>query len=128
MAGSDQDPDRRPRLVAGRPGTRAGYPPVGSAILSSTLVVDHEEHADPSLREGPSLRIALLSYRSKPHCGGQGVYVRHLSRELVALGHPVEVFSGQPYPELDPGVDPDQGAQPGPLPRAGPVPDAATRR
>ena len=48
-----------------------------------------------------SLRIALLSYRSKPHCGGQGVYVRHLSRELVALGHQVEVFSGQPYPELD---------------------------
>jgi glycosyltransferase involved in cell wall biosynthesis len=50
-----------------------------------------------------TLRIALLSYRSKPHCGGQGVYVRHLSRELVALGHAVEVFSGQPYPELDPG-------------------------
>jgi glycosyltransferase involved in cell wall biosynthesis len=49
------------------------------------------------------LRIALLSYRSKPHCGGQGVYVRHLSRELGALGHRVEVFSGQPYPELDPG-------------------------
>jgi len=50
------------------------------------------------------LRIALLSYRSKPHCGGQGVYIRHLSRELVALGHSVEVFSGQPYPELDEGV------------------------
>jgi MMP alpha-(1->4)-mannosyltransferase len=49
------------------------------------------------------LRIALLSYRSKPHCGGQGVYVRHLSRELCELGHHVEVFSGQPYPELDPG-------------------------
>jgi glycosyltransferase involved in cell wall biosynthesis len=50
------------------------------------------------------VRIALLSYRSKPHCGGQGVYVRHLSRELVALGHEVEVFSGQPYPDLDAGV------------------------
>jgi glycosyltransferase involved in cell wall biosynthesis len=49
------------------------------------------------------LRIALLSYRSKPYCGGQGVYVRHLSRELDALGHTVEVFSGQPYPDLDPG-------------------------
>ena len=47
------------------------------------------------------LRVALLSYRSKPHCGGQGVYVRHLSRELAALGHHVEVFSGQPYPDLD---------------------------
>lgn len=49
------------------------------------------------------LRIALLSYRSKPHSGGQGVYVRHLSRELTAAGHRVEVFSGQPYPELDAG-------------------------
>jgi glycosyltransferase involved in cell wall biosynthesis len=51
-----------------------------------------------------ALRVALLSYRSKPHCGGQGVYVRHLSRELVALGHEVEVFSGPPYPVLDEGV------------------------
>lgn len=50
------------------------------------------------------MRIALTSYRSKPHCGGQGIYIRHLSRELVALGHEVEVFSGQPYPELDEGV------------------------
>ena len=47
------------------------------------------------------MRVALLSYRSKPHCGGQGVYVRHLSRELVRLGHDVEVFSGPPYPDLD---------------------------
>ncbi len=51
------------------------------------------------------MRVALLSYRSKPHCGGQGIYLRHLSRELVALGHEVTVFSGQPYPELDEGVD-----------------------
>ncbi len=50
------------------------------------------------------MRVALLSYRSKPHCGGQGVYVRHLSRELVALGHEVEVLSGPPYPQLDQGV------------------------
>jgi glycosyltransferase involved in cell wall biosynthesis len=52
-------------------------------------------------RNSEALRIALLSYRSKPHCGGQGVYVRHLSRELALLGHDVEIFSGQPYPELD---------------------------
>jgi glycosyltransferase involved in cell wall biosynthesis len=58
----------------------------------------------PAADGGRPLRIALLSYRSKPHCGGQGVYVRHLSRELVALGHDVEVISGPPYPDLDPGV------------------------
>src|SRR6266536_1550609 len=49
------------------------------------------------------LRVAMLSYRSKPHCGGQGIYLRHVSREVAALGHEVEVFSGQPYPELEPG-------------------------
>ncbi|MFS2291537.1 MAG: glycosyltransferase family 4 protein, partial [Actinomadura sp.] len=58
------------------------------------------EAGGASRPDGP-LRIALLSYRSKPHCGGQGVYLRHLSRELADLGHTVEVLSGQPYPELD---------------------------
>jgi glycosyltransferase involved in cell wall biosynthesis len=47
------------------------------------------------------LRIALLAYRGKPHCGGQGVYVRHLSKALTDLGHHVEVLGGQPYPVLD---------------------------
>ena len=51
------------------------------------------------------LRIALLTYRGNPRSGGQGVYVRYLSRALVELGHEVEVMSGQPYPELEPGVD-----------------------
>ncbi len=54
----------------------------------------------PAGRDRP-LRIALLSYRGKPHCGGQGVYVRHLSKALTDLGHHVEVFGGQPYPLLD---------------------------
>ena len=72
------------------------------------------------------MRIALLSYRSKEHCGGQGVYVRYLSQGLVDLGHDVEVFSGQPYPEnLDPRVklievpslDLFGGPKPGHLPK-----------
>jgi len=50
------------------------------------------------------LRIALLAYRGNPLSGGQGVYVHYLSRELAALGHAVEVLSGQPYPDLAPGV------------------------
>ena len=50
------------------------------------------------------LRIAFLVYRGNPRCGGQGVYTRHLTRELVALGHSVEVFAGQPWPEVDEGV------------------------
>jgi len=50
------------------------------------------------------LRIAFLSYRGKPHCGGQGVYTRHLTRALQDLGHHVEVFGGQPYPDLVDGI------------------------
>ncbi|MFE9438056.1 glycosyltransferase family 4 protein [Streptomyces sp. NPDC006602] len=61
--------------------------------------------------EGPAadgerpLRIALLTYKGNPFCGGQGVYVRHLSRELARLGHTVEVIGSQPYPVLDEGHD-----------------------
>lgn len=50
------------------------------------------------------LKIALLTYRGNPHSGGQGVYVRYLSKALVDLGHQVSVFSGQPYPDLHDGV------------------------
>jgi glycosyltransferase involved in cell wall biosynthesis len=46
------------------------------------------------------LRICLLSYRSHPNCGGQGVYVRNLSQALIRLGHHVDVVSGPPYPVL----------------------------
>ncbi len=53
---------------------------------------------------GDGLRIAFLVYRGNPRCGGQGVYTRHLTRELVSLGHSVTVFAGQPWPELDEGV------------------------
>jgi glycosyltransferase involved in cell wall biosynthesis len=51
------------------------------------------------------LRVALLTYKGNPFCGGQGVYVRHLSRELVRLGHHVDVFAGQPFPVLDEDVN-----------------------
>ena len=47
------------------------------------------------------LRVLLLSYRSNPHCGGQGVYLKNLSRALKDLGHRVEVLSGPPDPQLD---------------------------
>jgi glycosyltransferase involved in cell wall biosynthesis len=47
------------------------------------------------------LNICLLSYRSNPHCGGQGVYLKNLSRALNDLGHRVEVVSGPPDPMLD---------------------------
>ena len=51
------------------------------------------------------LRLAYLVYRGNPHSGGQGVYTRHLTRELVGMGHSVTVFGGQPFPKLDAGVE-----------------------
>ena len=62
------------------------------------------ERVPPKPAEPGGLRIAFLVYRGNPRCGGQGVYTRHLTRELVALGHSVEVFAGQPWPEVDEGV------------------------
>lgn len=50
------------------------------------------------------LRIALLGYRSDPFSGGQGVYIKYLSRALLDAGHRVDVISGPPYPQLDPRV------------------------
>jgi glycosyltransferase involved in cell wall biosynthesis len=56
-------------------------------------------HVSP--RDDEPLRIAYLTYRGKPHVGGQGIYTRHLTKALADLGHHIEVFSGQPYPVLD---------------------------
>lgn len=63
-------------------------------------------HAPPdSIALAPNaqrpLHIALLGYRSHPHVGGQGIYLKYLSRALAQLGHQVDVISGPPYPELD---------------------------
>ena len=86
--------------VRRRPGRRSGWalPPVR---CQEQPLRGGPPVGSPTLPPSSSLRIALLSYRSKPHSGGQGVYVRHLSRELARLGHAVEVLSGPPYPELD---------------------------
>ena len=47
------------------------------------------------------MRIALTGYRGNPYVGGQGVYLRHLSREIAALGVQVDVISGPPYPNIE---------------------------
>jgi len=50
------------------------------------------------------LKICLLSYRSNPHCGGQGVYIKNLSRSLKDLGHQVDILSGPPVLMGDNGI------------------------
>jgi glycosyltransferase involved in cell wall biosynthesis len=62
------------------------------------------ESPEPQAVVGKPLRIALLGYRSQPYGGGQGVYLRYLSKALVEAGHSVDVISGPPYPHLDPRV------------------------
>ena len=73
-----------------------------SRARTRTITVPERIPARPA--EPGKYRVAFLVYRGNPTCGGQGVYTRHLTREMVALGHSVEVFSGQPWPELDDGV------------------------
>ncbi len=59
--------------------------------------------SQPPVSDVP-LKIALLGYRSAPHSGGQGIYLKYLSRSLARRGHQVTVISGPPYPQLDPEV------------------------
>ena len=51
------------------------------------------------------MQICLLSYRAYKYSGGQGVYVRYLSRSLQRLGHSVDVVAGPPYPDLADGIN-----------------------
>ncbi len=52
-------------------------------------------------KAGRPLKICLLGYRSAPYGGGQGIYLKYLSKALVEAGHEVDVISGMPYPHLD---------------------------
>ncbi len=73
---------------------------VSAQAEPSIAVVDR---STPKLADKP-LRIALLGYRSAPFSGGQGIYIKYLSRALTAMGHKVDVISGEPYPQLDDNV------------------------
>ena len=50
------------------------------------------------------MKICWLMYRGNMFCGGQGIYLYYLTRELVKLGHEVHVLAGPPYPEVVEGV------------------------
>lgn len=44
------------------------------------------------------MKICLLCYRGNPYCGGQGVYLYFLSRELARMGHSLTILVGSPEP------------------------------
>ncbi len=72
---------------------------IGKEGLASVGVL-----ADKAAPSEKPLRICLLGYRSAPFGGGQGIYLRYLSKALMEAGHKVDVISGEPYPHLVEGV------------------------
>lgn len=50
------------------------------------------------------LRVCFVAYRGNMACGGQGVYLWFLARELGRLGVEVDVVVGPPYPDAMPFV------------------------
>ena len=87
----------RPRRAA--PGMQAEQPFITGQVKALGDVVTLENS-----KPLKSLRVAILGYRSHPYGGGQGVYVKYLSKALVDAGHQVDVISGPHYPHLDPRV------------------------
>lgn len=77
-----------------------------SSVTAALKTAPDVRASEPQLEvvAARKLRVCLLGYRSKPHCGGQGIYLYYLSKALVEQGHAVDVVSGPPYPELDPRV------------------------
>jgi glycosyltransferase involved in cell wall biosynthesis len=69
--------------------------------MQADTIKENRNIAGSGTASDAPLRICILTYRGNPSSGGQGVYVRRISRALKDLGHSVEVASGQPYPILD---------------------------
>ncbi|CAH0992834.1 D-inositol-3-phosphate glycosyltransferase [Sinobacterium norvegicum] len=68
---------------------------------SEHVITPDEASLIPAEASPPPLNICLLGYRSHPYGGGQGIYLKYLSKALVDAGHTVDVISGEPYPHLD---------------------------
>lgn len=72
-----------------------GRPPASGAAPSAAP--DGPRAAGPDARR--PLRICFVAYRGNMQCGGQGVYLWFLARELCRQGHAVDVVVGPPYPD-----------------------------
>ena len=73
---------------------QSSAPAVVEGTLADVVSIDKVEPKQ-------SLKICILGYRSMPYGGGQGIYIKYLSKALVEAGHQVDVISGQPYPHVD---------------------------
>lgn len=45
------------------------------------------------------MRVLFLCYRGNPFCGGQGIYLYHLTKELAKMGAEIDVLVGPPWPD-----------------------------
>jgi glycosyltransferase involved in cell wall biosynthesis len=45
------------------------------------------------------MKVLILLYRGNPFCGGQGIYLYNLCRELSRLNVEIDVIVGPPYPD-----------------------------
>ena len=93
-----QDPTGAPQ--AADSSTGAAQIPAANTAAKVVPLKPPTDRAQPQR----ALHICLLGYRSAPFGGGQGIYLKYLSKALVDAGHQVDVISGQPYPHLDPRV------------------------
>ena len=89
------------------PGGIADILPVVREKIAQTTETDKAARTNKAMLAAAGnrpLRVCLLGYRSHPYSGGQGIYIKYLSKALVEAGHQVDVISGQPYPHVDPRV------------------------
>ncbi|PKL41201.1 MAG: hypothetical protein CVV44_00760 [Spirochaetae bacterium HGW-Spirochaetae-1] len=45
------------------------------------------------------MKVLFLLYRGNPFCGGQGIYLYNLTKELSKLGVEIDILVGPPYPD-----------------------------
>ena len=81
-----------------------GAPVSAPAVIPGLREVGGERQRLAASRGDAPMRVLMSSYRSNPNTGGQGVYMRLITKALVDEGHQVDVISGPPYPDLDPRV------------------------
>lgn len=74
---------------------------INTDTVSIDGAVDQRSNSTFNVVADKPLNICILGYRSHPYGGGQGIYIKYLSKALVEAGHHVDVISGQPYPHVD---------------------------
>jgi glycosyltransferase involved in cell wall biosynthesis len=92
---------RRAIRVSGTPHAAADMNVAAASALQPTLKLHGANETSPRrLYEGNAMKIALISEHASPlavaggvDSGGQNIYVANVARQLVEMGHQVDVFT-----------------------------------